>query len=85
MRFAWLSTSQGSEHPRVKTPTERLLLISYNAVWWVPVVLPLLGLMSWRAGTIGFLAVTVIRASINLWRINIMPIEVAQRFPLRLP
>jgi hypothetical protein len=42
------------------------VLIAYNVVWWVPVVLPLVVVLSYRAGTIGFLAVTVVRAAITI-------------------
>ena len=63
----------------------RLLLIVYNVVWWVPVVLPLFGVMSYRAGTIVFFTVTLTRVAINLYRNNVMSVDAAQRFPLRQP
>lgn len=85
MRFAWLRTSEGSESSPVMSPTGRLVLIAYNVVWWVPVVLPVVGFVSYRAGTIGFLAVTMARAAINLYRTNVMSIDEAQRSPLRQP
>jgi hypothetical protein len=67
------------------TTTSRLLLVAYNVVWWVPVALPLLGVVSYRAGTVAFLAVTATRAAINLYRNNALPSAAAQRFPLRSP
>ncbi len=65
--------------------SERLTLIAYNAVWWIPAVLPLLGVISYRAGFLGFLAITVARALINGYRINAMPVTQAERLPLRQP
>ncbi|MCP5027925.1 MAG: hypothetical protein GY929_16745 [Actinomycetia bacterium] len=67
------------------SPTDRLLLVAYNVVWWVPVALPVLGVVSYQAGTIGFLAMSVVRAAINLYRNNVLTIAGAQRFPLRSP
>ena len=66
-------------------PTERLLFIGYNVVWWVPLALPLFTPVSYYAGAVLFVATTVLRAIINVYRINFMAIEAAQRFPLRIP
>jgi len=44
-----------------------------------------LGLISYRAGFVAFLAVTVVRALVNGYRINVMPIAAAERLPLRQP
>ena len=84
MRFAWLRTKESRDAPAA-TSSERLILIAYNLAWWVPVVLPILGVMSPRAGFVAFLAVTVIRALVNGYRINVMPIAAAERLPLRQP
>lgn len=85
MRFAWLRTSEGAASLPTMAPTDRLLFVAYNVVWWVPVVLPLVGVVSYRAGTVGFLTLTVARAVVNLYRNNIMSTTNAQRFPLRSP
>lgn len=61
------------------------MLIAYNVAWWVPVVLPILGVMSYRVGFLAFLAVTVVRALVNGYRINFMPVAAAERLPLRSP
>ena len=84
MRFAWLRKKQGLEDPRMSTGA-RLIYIGYNVIWWLPVVLVVLGVWSYREGAVGFLAVTVFRALANLYRNNVLSIEAAQRFPLRSP
>jgi hypothetical protein len=84
MRFAWLRTKEGRDAPAV-TATERLTLIAYNVAWWVPVVMPILGVISYRAGFVAFSAVTIVRALVNGYRINVMPIAAAERLPLRQP
>ena len=84
MRFAWLHRKQGTEDPTM-TPAARLIYLGYNAIWWLPVVLVIVGAWSYRAGAVGFAVVTVFRALANLYRNNVLPIEAAQRFPLRSP
>ena len=82
MRFAWQRKKQGLEDPKLSIG-ERLVLISYNAIWWLPVVLVIFDVWSYRTGAVVFLAITVIRALVNLYRNNILTFEAAQRFPLR--
>ena len=84
MRFAWLRTEDETEPPPPST-ADRLILVAYNLIWWVPVVLAVLGLISYAAGLVGFLTITMARAVVNLYRNNVMPIDRAQRFPLRSP
>ena len=84
MRFAWLRTKEDREVPAA-TATERLTLIAYNVAWWVPVVMPMLGVISYRAGFVAFSTVTVVRALVNGYRINVMPVAAAERLPLRQP
>ena len=84
MRFAWLRTREGRDTPS-QTSGERLTLIAYNAIWWIPVVLPILGVISARTGFMAFLAITVVRALVNAYRINIMPVAAGERLPLRQP
>lgn len=67
------------------TPLERSALVAYNLVWWVPLVLPILRVMSYRQGFVAFLAITSLRALINSYRMNVMPVAAAERFPLRQP
>ncbi|MFW2340295.1 MAG: hypothetical protein ACN4GK_09620 [Acidimicrobiia bacterium] len=84
MRFAWLSKKQGLEDPKMITGA-RLIYIGYNVIWWLPVVLVVLSVWSYRAGAVGFVVVTVFRALANLYRNNVLSIEAARRFPLRAP
>ena len=84
MRFAWLRTKESRDRPAA-TSSERLTLIAYNVAWWIPVVLPILGVISYRAGFAAFLAITVVRALVNGYRINVMPVTAADRLPLRSP
>jgi hypothetical protein len=84
MRFAWLRTKEQRDEP-ASTASERFTLVTYNAIWWIPLALPILGVISYRTGFLTFLAVTVLRALINGYRINVMPVAAAERFPLRQP
>ena len=84
MRFAWLRKKRGLEDPKMSTGA-RLIYIGYNVIWWLPVVLVVGGVWSYRAGAIGFVVVTVFRALTVLYRNNVLSIEAAQRFPLRSP
>ncbi len=67
------------------TRPERVALVGYNLVWWVPLVLPALGVVSYRQGFVAFLVITSLRALINSYRINVMPVATAERLPLRQP
>ena len=84
MRFAWLRTREGRDVPAA-TSSERLIHIAYNVAWWVPVVMPILGVFSYRVAFVAFLAVTLVRALVNSYRINVMPVAAAERLPLRQP
>ena len=84
MRFAWLRKTQGLEDPTLSRGA-RLIYISYNVIWWLPVFLVFFGVWSYRTGAIAFVVITVLRALINLYRNNVLSIEAAQRFPLRSP
>jgi hypothetical protein len=84
MRFAWLRKKQGLEDPTMSTGA-RLIYISYNVIWWLPVVLVVLGVWSYRTGAVVFVVITFLRALVNLYRNNVLSVEAAQRFPLRAP
>lgn len=84
MRYAWLRVQQQLEEPEMSTAA-RLIFISYNMVWWLPVVLVVIGVWSYQQGAIGFLVVTAVRALINLYRNNMLATDAAQSFPLRAP
>lgn len=67
------------------TSAVRGVFVVYNLIWWVPVFLTVLGLMSFWAGSLGFVVMSVLRAVVNAYRINVLPVDAAQRFPLRSP
>lgn len=86
LRFAWLRKRESDDEAVKRSVTSRLLTFAYNLVWWVPLALPFLtDAVSYREGMIGFSLITLTRAVINFYRVNLMPPEEAQRFPLRLP
>ena len=64
---------------------DRIAFFLYNLIWWIPPALAVLGLVSFWAGSLGFLVMSALRAVINAYRINVLPVERAQRFPLRSP
>ncbi len=67
------------------TSVNRLVFVAYNLIWWVPVILAVLGIVSFWAGAFGFLILNMVRAAVNVYRNNSLPVEAAQRFPLRSP
>ena len=87
MRFALLRKNSGGQAPvkRVFTHPLNLVMIAYNVVWWIPIILPFTGAISYRTGFIAFLVVTVIRLVANLLRNNVLKGEKAESFPLRSP
>lgn len=73
MRFAWLHKNSIIDNSREQSITDRMILIVYNVVWWVPVVPPILGLMDYETGFWGFTLVTLVRLAFNLYRNNVLP------------
>ena len=87
MRFAWIRQKANRDAPpkKVFTHPMNLLMMVYNIVWWIPIILPFTGVISYTAGFIFFLVVTIIRMVANLARNNILDLENAEEFPLRAP
>ncbi|MDH4212050.1 MAG: hypothetical protein OEV79_11445 [candidate division WOR-3 bacterium] len=87
MRFAWQKKKSSNDVPTTKEPTStyRLIMVAYNIVWWIPIVLPVIGVIDYRTGFSTFLAVTVVRVAANLFRNNVLKPEHAEHFPLRSP
>ena len=84
MRFAWLRIKESRDAPAA-TLRERVTLIAYNVAFRVPVVMAIVSVISYRVGFVAFRAITVVRALINGYRINVMPVAAAERLPLRQP
>jgi hypothetical protein len=85
MRFAWLRENSGEEVSAEQSYLNRAINIAYNAIWWVPIVLPFTRIIDYQTGFIAFLIITIIRAAANLFRNNVLNLEQAESFPLRAP
>ncbi|MDP6823264.1 MAG: hypothetical protein QF554_08225 [Dehalococcoidia bacterium] len=87
MRFAWQEKQSndrlGSE--RVAGNAFKSIFVIYNIVWWIPIVFAFTPAMSYQAGFVSFLALTVLRLVANLYRNNVLGGERAINFPLRSP
>ena len=85
MRFAWLRKDSGKTVSVKQSFTNRLIYVAYNVVWWIPVVLAVVGTIDYRTGFVAFFVITIIRAAANLYRNNALEPEQAESFPLRSP
>jgi hypothetical protein len=85
MRFAWLREKLGGPAPAQSSAINRLILITYNLIWWAPIVLGFFKVIDYRTAFITFLIITICRAIANVVRNNILPPEQGERFPLRAP
>jgi len=85
MRFAWLRENSGDPAPPQPGAANRIVLIIYNLVWWVPIVLGFAKVIDYRTGFITFAAITIFRAIANVIRNNLLTLEQAETFPLRSP
>jgi hypothetical protein len=87
MRFAWLRQKINREAlpKKIFTHPLNLLMMAYNIIWWIPIILPFTGIISYRAGFIAFFVVTLVRLIANLIRNNNLKMEDAEVFPLRAP
>ena len=87
IRFAWLRQKNPASYDLAKrrfTHPLNLILVSYNVIWWIPIVLPFTKVIDYRTGFITFFIVTVIRLVANLLRNNILTLQQAENFPLRM-
>ena len=84
MRYAWQRSQKGLDEPEM-TKGQRAAFISYNIIWWVPVILVIAAAWSYEQGAIGFMVITAARAVINLYRNNLLTNQAAQSFALRAP
>jgi hypothetical protein len=87
MRFAWEKKKAGNNASMKRGFTHplNLIMITYNVVWWIPIILPFTGVINYNTGFVAFFIITVIRLGANLLRNNILGPEQAVGFPLRSP
>ena len=85
MRFAWLRENSENTVSIAQSPISRLVYIAYNVVWWIPVVLAVVGIIDYGPAFLAFFVFTLIRAVANLYRNNFLTPEQAEVFPLRSP
>ncbi len=85
MRFAWLRKNSANGVSVKPGFTNRLIYVAYNVVYWVPILLPLLGIIDYSTGFIVLTVVLVTRLGANLYRNNVLTLEQAEVFPLRSP
>jgi hypothetical protein len=85
MRFAWLRENSGDPAPAPPGAINRLIVIVYNLIWWVPIVLGFFKVIDYRTAFITFAAITIFRALANVVRNNLLAPEQAETFPLRSP
>ena len=71
--------------PIKKSLANRFTFITYNVVYWIPLILPFTRIIDFRTGFIGFFLIIIIRAAANLYRNNFLKVEQAEAFPLRSP
>ena len=85
MRFAWLRESSGNTISVEQSFISRLIFVIYNVVWWIPVVLAVVGIIDYDTAFLAFFVYTLIRAVANLYRNNFLTLGQAESFPLRSP
>ena len=85
MRFAWLRENSDGPAPAQPGPLNRLVLVVYNLVWWVPIVLGFVKVLDYPVAFATFFAITMVRAVANLVRNNFLTLEQAELCPFRSP
>ena len=83
MRFAWIRKHSAKDGSVQQGAASSFIRLVFNAVWWIPVLLPFIGTMDYRTGFITFGVITVIRLIANLYRNNVLTPEQAEIFPFR--
>ena len=85
MRFAWLRKNTSNDLSAEPDFINQLTFVAYNAVYWIPMVLPFIGIIEYRTGFIAFATIIVVRAVANLYRNNVLTLEQGAIFPFRAP
>ena len=66
-----------------QSTANKITQITYNAIYWVPIILPFTPLMDYNTGFIVFALIVLVRGIINLITNNLLAPEQAEYFPLR--
>ena len=85
MRFAWQRKNSANYVSVKQSFTSRLTYIAYNAIWWIPMLLPFTNIIDHRTGFIAFTVILFVRLVANLYRNNVLNLEQAESFPFRAP
>jgi len=84
MRFAWQRKNSADQVSAKQSSTGRIIYITYNVVYWLPIVLTVTKVIDYRTGFITFSLILIIRAVANLYRNNTTA-EQGEYFVLRSP
>jgi nicotinamide riboside transporter PnuC len=84
MRFAWQRENSTDKVSAKQSSTGRIIYITYNVVYWLPIVLTIFKVIDYRTGFIMFALILIIRAVANLYRNNV-PTAKGEYFALRSP
>jgi hypothetical protein len=87
LRFKWLRKNSADPIPaklRFFDPLN-LIFLTYNIVYWIPIILPFTAIIDYRMGFIVFFLIIIIRGIANSYRNNFLEWERAEIFPLRIP
>ena len=63
MRFAWLWEQSEDHVPATPSLLNRLVFITYNLIWWAPIVLGFFKVIDYRTAFVAFLIITICRAT----------------------
>jgi len=85
MTLAWQVKKLESHTPAKLSLSNRIIVVVYNFIWWIPIAFPFLDVVDYRKSAIIFFLVTAARAFTNLYRVNVLKLEQAVNFPLRSP
>ena len=85
MQFACRIKKLDNYIPANQNLLNRITVIAYNIIWWIPVVLPFIDVADYRTSSIIFFFITLVRAIANLYRVNVLQLEKADNFPFRGP
>jgi nicotinamide riboside transporter PnuC len=85
MRFAWQRKNSADKDSAKQSSTNRIIYITYNVVYWLPIVLTFTKVNDYRTGFITFSVILIIRAAANLYRNNAPTADKGEYFVLRSP